>query len=269
MLDLLRRAHAPLTTDAWKEVDDTTADVLKSQLSARKLVDFCGPHGVELGAANLGRLDIADEEAPGGVAWGMRRVQPLVEVRIPFVLSQMELDNISRGSKDADLAPAEEAARKLVAFEESAIYNGFKPGQIAGLTKSAEHKPLKLPSDAAKVAQTVGEGEKILRQSGIGGPYALVLGTEYFYPLMEAGRSGYPPARIIRDILCGEIWWSPALDGGVLLSTRGGDFELVVGVDISIGYAMHDRDNVELYLTESFTFRVLEPAAVIELRVSK
>jgi uncharacterized linocin/CFP29 family protein len=63
--------------------------------------------------------------------------------------------------------------------------------------------------------------------------------------------------------------WAPAIQGGaVLLSVRGGDFELTVGQDLSIGYATHDRTDVELYLTESFTFRVLEEKAAIFLRRS-
>ena len=45
--------------------------------------------------------------------------------------------------------------------------------------------------------------------------------------------------------------WAPALkEGAVLLSTRGGDYELTVGQDLSIGYTAHDRTTVELYLTE-------------------
>ncbi|WP_437855915.1 encapsulin [Sorangium sp. So ce363] len=60
--------------------------------------------------------------------------------------------------------------------------------------------------------------------------------------------------------------WAPALEGGVLLSTRGSDFELTVGEDLSIGYDRHDKDIIELFLTESFTFRVLEPAAAVALR---
>jgi len=51
-----------------------------------------------------------------------------------------------------------------------------------------------------------------------------------------------------------------------VLSMRGGDFELTVGQDLSIGYASHDRTTVELYLTESFTFRVLEDKASIYLK---
>ncbi len=55
----------------------------------------------------------------------------------------------------------------------------------------------------------------------------------------------------------------------VLLSVRRGDFALTVGQDLSIGYAFHEKHKVELYLTESFTFRVLEPAAAVYLRHQK
>ena len=58
---------------------------------------------------------------------------------------------------------------------------------------------------------------------------------------------------------------APAIEGGVLLSLRGGDYELHVGQDLSVGYAAHDRQVVELYITESFTFRTLEPAAAVAL----
>jgi uncharacterized linocin/CFP29 family protein len=232
-------------------------------------VDFDGPHGASLGAVNLGRLEIPHEEGPGGVPWGMRRVAPLIEVRLPFVVAQLELDNITRGCKDADLSTLEDAARKLVYFEETAIYRGFEAGRVDGIISSSKHPAIQLPKNAEEITKTVAEGVKALGVSGVGGPYALVLGADTYYPLMQAGRGGYPPKRIIRDTLGGEILWSPALDGGVLLSTRGGDFELVVGQDISIGYAMHDRENVELYLTESFTFRVLDPAAVIPLEQAK
>jgi uncharacterized linocin/CFP29 family protein len=53
----------------------------------------------------------------------------------------------------------------------------------------------------------------------------------------------------------------------VVVARRGGDFELTVGQDWSIGYKGHDKENVDLYLTESFTFRVLEPAAACELKL--
>jgi uncharacterized linocin/CFP29 family protein len=46
---------------------------------------------------------------------------------------------------------------------------------------------------------------------------------------------------------------------------RGGDFELSVGRDLSIGYENHSQDTVRLYLQESLTFRVLSPEAAVPL----
>jgi uncharacterized linocin/CFP29 family protein len=50
-----------------------------------------------------------------------------------------------------------------------------------------------------------------------------------------------------------------------VLSLRGGDAELVVGQDWSIGYLDHDARDVRLYLQETFTFRVLTPEAAVPL----
>lgn len=264
MVDLLKRSLAPLTQAAWAEIDEAATRVLKAQLSARTLVDFDGPHGWEYGAVNLGRLELAKKTDT--VPWGIRQVLPLIEVRTGFTLDQMEVDNVSRGCKDADLAALEETARKVALFEETAIYQGFGPARIKGITEAASHKPIQLPDNARQYPQAVAQAIRELSLAAVAGPYALVLGTDAYYTLMQTGEAGYPPRRIIRDMLQGSILRSAVLDGGVVLSTRGGDFELVVGQDLSIGYASHDRDKVELFLTESFTFRVLEPAAAIELK---
>lgn len=110
MTDLLRQGFAPITDDAWKEINDTARKVLKTHLSARKLVDFNGPGGWETAAVNLGRIDYKGNKPVNGVGWGLREVLPLLEVRVPFTLSQLELDDITRGCRDAELAPLEKAA---------------------------------------------------------------------------------------------------------------------------------------------------------------
>jgi uncharacterized linocin/CFP29 family protein len=110
-------------------------------------------------------------------------------------------------------------------------------------------------------------GREVLRTAGINGPYALVLGPDAYDELSAAAEDGYPiRKRIEGKLLDGPIVWAPAVGCGLLISLRGGDYELTVGQDLSIGYAHHDRDRVELYLTESFTFRVLEPGAAIGIR---
>ena len=60
--------------------------------------------------------------------------------------------------------------------------------------------------------------------------------------------------------------WSPGLDGGLLVSLRGGDFVLDSGQDLSIGYDSHDAETVDFYLEESFSFHVATPEAAVGLR---
>ena len=50
-----------------------------------------------------------------------------------------------------------------------------------------------------------------------------------------------------------------------MLTTRGGDFALHLGQDVSIGYASHTNAVVRLYLQETLTFLVLTTEAAVAL----
>ena len=50
--------------------------------------------------------------------------------------------------------------------------------------------------------------------------------------------------------------WAPAVNGAIVMSVRGGDFELTVGRDLSIGYQSYTETSVRLYLVETMAFRV-------------
>ncbi len=265
-MDILRRSLAPITDEAWKQVDLEAVRILKGNLSARKLVDFSGPHGWECAAINLGSLKVSGREPIKGVTWGQREALPLVEVRIPFRLKIWDLDNVSRGAKAPDLDPLIDAARKAALFEERALYMGFAEGGIRGLIESSSHKPVALSTEPADMIAAVEQGILAIEKSDIGGPYALVLGTEPYKRHMIGDPDMYPVRKQLAAMASGGIHWSPALDGGAVISRRGGDLEMTVGVDLSIGYKTHDKETVELYLTESFTFRVLEPAAAVALK---
>lgn len=264
-MDLLKRDKAPVLPEAFDLIDEETARVLKLNLAARKLVDFDGPHGWKLGAVNTGRVR-AIPEALGGVTAGVRVVQPLLELRSSMTLSIPELDMVARGASDPDLAAVREAAERIARAEDSAIFNGFDAGGIRGILPSSPHAAVVVRA-AADWPFAVVQAKERLRTAGISGPYALALGPAAYDEISAASEDGYPIIkRIDGKLIEGPLVWAPALGSAVLLSTRGGDFELSVGQDLSVGYAHHDRETVELYLTESFTFRVLEPAAAIQIR---
>ena len=80
---------------------------------------------------------------------------------------------------------------------------------------------------------------------------------------------GYPVLEHLRLIVEGPVVWAPAVDGAVLISLRGDDFELVVGQDLSIKYLDHDAERVRLYLEESVTFRAASPEAASPWRTPR
>ena len=57
--------------------------------------------------------------------------------------------------------------------------------------------------------------------------------------------------------------------GALVLTTRGGDFDLHIGQDVSIGYSSHTDATVSLYLQETFTFLLLTPEAAVALSPAK
>jgi hypothetical protein len=74
--------------------------------------------------------------------------------------------------------------------------------------------------------------------------------------------------RHIRELVDGEIVWAPAISGAFVLTTRGGDFALHIGEDVSIGYLGHDDNKVRLYLQETFTFLLLTTEASVALNAN-
>jgi uncharacterized linocin/CFP29 family protein len=262
-MDLLRRKHAPISDEAWKLIDDQAREVLAANLSGRKIVDVSGPHGWETAAVNLGRLDPASIDVGDGVYCGIRKVLPLVEVRVPFLLDLWELDNVGRGARDPDLNPLVDAARKIAAFEERAIYYGFQPAGIVGMAKASAHPPVALGTDPRAFPEAVARAIVALRKAGEKQGNALIVGPRLF-ELLEGDGGGYPPRKQIAALLGGPILLSPFVDGGFLVPAESeDDFELAIGKDLSVGYEQQQKHQVKLYLTESFTFRVLEPLAVV------
>lgn len=263
--NILKREYAPITDQAWQQIEEAATGVITQNCAARKIVDLSGPHGWEFSSITLGRLEVASNKSTGGVKWGVRKVMPLMELRIPFQLSKWELDNINRGSGDPELGPVQHAAEQIARFEDSAIFHGFDKACIVGMLKSFNHKAVKLPKNPEEYAKAVSTAVKMISLGGVEGPYSVILGPDEYFNLLQTHSQGFPPHKVIQEMTGGEIIMCPSITGGAVVSARGGDFELTVGQDFSIGYEHDDNENVELYLTESFTYRTLDPAAGVAL----
>jgi uncharacterized linocin/CFP29 family protein len=262
-MNLTKRELAPITSEAWAQLDAEARRVLVLHLSARKFVDFRGPLGIETGAVNTGRVT-AIQSPFSGVAAKLRNVLPLIELRVGFELSIDELDDASRGARDLDFDPLIEAAERIARAEDHAVYHGYPDAGVHGIAETSKHRPVTFRESRALPFAVV-EAKEVLRRVGVDGPYALVLGPALYDETSASAEDGYPIRRRI-DALVDLVVWAPALDHGVLVSMRGGDFELICGQDLALGYESHDDRKVRLYLFESFTSRVLETSAAVVLR---
>lgn len=262
----LMRDLAPVTSGAWEAIEDEARRTLKVTLAARKIVDFSGPHGWHKSAVDLGRVDRLRAGPADGIEARLRKSLPLVELRVPFDMSREELEAIGRGANDPDMSAVQEAARKIAKAEDAAIFHGYADAGITGINQAAAGGALKIPDDYELYPAAVATAVSHLRQSGIDGPYAIALGPRCYTGLTRTmTRSGHLVIDFVKRLLDGPIIWAPAVDGASVVSMRGGDYELTVGQDFSIGYLEHDAQRVRFYLQESFTFRVLEPEAAIPL----
>jgi uncharacterized linocin/CFP29 family protein len=266
-MDHLRRGLAPVSAAAWDALDAEAGRTLRHFLVGRALVAFSGPRGWEHVAEPLGRIGPSVPSPVDGVVAGVRTAQALVELRTPFELSVPELDTIDRGAPDPDLAPLQEAARLAALAEDVAIIHGYPAAGIEGMASSSPHDPMEISDDYDEYPGIVARAVAALRRSGVGGPYAIALGSRCYTGVIETTEhGGYPVLEHVKLILGGPVVWAPAVDGALVVSARGGDYELVCGQDFSIGYRSHTDETVELYLEESITLLVHDARAAVLLR---
>ncbi|MGF6426879.1 MULTISPECIES: family 1 encapsulin nanocompartment shell protein [Bradyrhizobium] len=260
----LHRGLAPISDAAWAQIEEEASRTLKRHLAARRVVDLDGPKGTDFSAVGTGHLKkIA---APGdGVEATQRDVQALVELRVPFELSRQAIDDVERGANDSDWDPLKDAARKIAFAEDRAVFDGYAAAGIQGIRQGTSNPVLTLPSSVKNYPAVVAQAVSQLRLAGVNGPYTLLLGTEPYTAIGGATDDGYPVLQHIQRLIDGKIIWAPAIEGGVLLTTRGGDFQLSIGQDLSIGYLSHSAKSVQLYFQETITFLMLTSEASVVL----
>jgi uncharacterized linocin/CFP29 family protein len=210
-----------------------------------------------------------DTKPLDSVGAGLRTVQPLVELRAGFELSRRETDALARGAKDADLTPLLDAARAISSAENRIVFQGYAEAGITGMTEAAREFALPLPTEPQRYPEVISLALARMLRAGVGGPYAVALGEEAYQALNGTTSEGYPVLHHVQRLIGGSVLLAPGLDGGLVASLRGGDFELIVGRDLAIGYQGHTATKVELYLEESLTFRVLAPEAAVPLLTAR
>src|SRR5580692_5726961 len=246
----LHRELAPISDAAWAQIEDEVSRTFKRYVAGRRVLDVEGPAGTALSAVGTGHLQPIRSPLEG-VQARQREVKALVEVRVPFDLSR---------------AAIEDAARQVAFTEDAAVFEGYADANIVGIRQGTSNPKMSLPEDVRLYPDAIAQALTQLRMAGVNGPYAVLLGAEAYTALSEISDHGYPVLEHVKRLVGDKIIWAPAIEGAFVLTTRGGDFEMHLGQDLSIGYLSHDNASVRLYLQETFTFLLLTSEASVALQ---
>ncbi len=264
----LHRELAPISEAAWADIEEEVSRTLKRYLAARRVVDVHGPGGVALSAVGTGHLRNIKPSGESILA-RQREVNALVELRVPFELSRQQIDDVERGATDSDWQPAKDAAQSIAFAEDRAIFDGYASAGIGGVREGTSNPVMTLPPDIRDYPDAIAQALSQLRLVGVNGPYSVLLSADAYTGLSETSDHGYPVLEHVKRLVDGEIIWAPAIAGAFVLTTRGGDFALHIGQDLSIGYLSHTDATVRLYLQETFTFLLLTTEASVALSPAK
>jgi uncharacterized linocin/CFP29 family protein len=264
----LHRELAPISDAAWAQIEEEVSRTFKRYIAGRRAVDVKGPAGVGLSAVGTGHLRSIFTSREGVLA-RQREVKALVELRVPFELGRATIDDVERGANDSDWQPAKDAAKQIAFAEDGAIFESYADAGIVGLREGTSNPKMSLPADVRQYPDAIAQGLSQLRLVGVNGPYCVLLGAEAYTALAETSDHGYPVLEHVKRLVDEKIIWAPAIEGAFVVTTRGGDFELHIGQDLSIGYLSHTDDLVRLYLQETFTFLLLTSEASVALAPPK
>jgi uncharacterized linocin/CFP29 family protein len=260
----LHRELAPISEAAWAQIEQEASRTLKRHLAARRVADVHGPNGIAFSAVGTGHLRPVEAPGEGIRAW-QRDAMALVELRVPFDVDRQAIDDVERGANDSDWQPVKDAARTMAFAEDRAVFEGYAPAGIGGIRRGTTNPVMSLPADARDYPGAIARAVTQLRLAGVNGPYSALLSADAYTGVSQATDHGYPVRQHIKRLLDGEIIWAPAIAGAFVLTTRGGDFDLHIGQDTSIGYSSHTDAVVRLYLQETFTFLLLTAEAAVAL----
>ncbi|HKL47564.1 MAG TPA: family 1 encapsulin nanocompartment shell protein [Candidatus Izemoplasmatales bacterium] len=263
-MDIFKRNLAPISDQAWEEVDERAEEVINAQLTTRKSLKVNGPFGLSYTSIPTGRLDLIENNS-SKVKLGIYNNKSLLETRISFELSKWELDNLLRGAKDIELDALEDAAKVIARFEDDVIYNGSKNAGIAGLMQEAGiEKNIKL--DSQEILSGISEALIDLKNAFVGGPFNFVVSRKVYNALNKVHGSKLL-RMIVEEMIGGHVIVSEMITGGLLLPVEHDDLEFTIGQEYTIGYESHTDDMVKLFIMNSFTLRVLDDQILVKFNI--
>lgn len=259
----LAREDAPFGSDMWSMLDNVMIEAAKRRLAGRRLLPIEGPLG--LGTKGIPLQDTTTDD-------GLVRSEflPLHMIREMFTLGLRDLAHYEQSALPFNAQAVAEAAIEVARREDNLIFYGA-PGVNGLMTaEGVNHVGL---SDWGQVGTAVDDliqAVSALDAAGFYGPYALALAPERYNLLFRRYQNGnMSEIEHVRTLVTDGVVKAPILeDGGVLLSAARPYVSIVLGQDMTIGFIGPAEDQMEFFISETLTLRLLRPQAVCVLEGS-
>jgi uncharacterized linocin/CFP29 family protein len=264
----LGREDAPLSEKVWNSIDRIVVEIVKSQLSVRRLIRVDGPFG--LGFKIVPSVDkILTEESEKSAAMSVSSAVPVVEIQTTFSLGLRDIAASEEHGSPFDTGAIAISAMKLAKKEDELLLNGNKSAGISGLMSmpGVQSQKLKSWEKIGDAADELIKAVTLLDQSGFHGPYSLGLSASLYNQLFRRYSQGnQTEMEHISSFITDGIVKLPALSSGGLLLASGKQFaSIMIGQDVSTSFVGPKERSLEFAISETLALRVVQPAAVCVL----
>ncbi|MBN2870916.1 MAG: encapsulin [Campylobacterales bacterium] len=261
-MKFLNRETSPISSAVWSQIDAVFTPLLSQRLKLRSLVGFT-PVAFETDAIATGNLtSLASSEH---LSMSIREPVRMVEIRYGFDLPKSVVEDFKRDKSDFDDTVFKHVANRFSAVENSLILEGVKEAQIEGILNNIPRKPIHAKNTKGLI-DAVASMIAAFGAEFVEGPYKLVLSTATLIKMVGESEGGVSVKSRLESLLGANFFVvceSIGDDRILALSQRGGDFALYNGLDVSIGFSEEKEDAYALFMTESCTFRILNPEAAL------
>lgn len=261
----LDRESAPFGPEVWAKIDEAVVGAAKSQMSARRLLEIEGPHGLQL--RTLAGPD-EDIETDGGATVCLSPTIPVPTIRQSFTLPMRAVAAYETDQVMFNLRSVAEAAIAVAHREDEIILNGLPDHGLPGLlnTEGVATMGLDEWTEPGRGFENIMQAVNVLDDRGLHGPYSLALAPPLYNALFRlypgGNRTEYEQLSLL---ITGGIVKADAIPGGVLLAVGKQYSSIVLGQDLMTAYVGPACGEFEFCIMESAALRVSLPQSIVIL----
>ena len=259
----------PFGAELWTAIEEAAISTARDLLSARRILNVEGPHGLGLTTVETGKEESVPSPGDNGVQTVVSRLLPVPFIYQPFVLSTRLIAAATEMHQPLNMKPVEDAAQAVAVREEELLYSGLPDQQLPGLL-TVKGRNTHTGGDWSNLDQVLDDliaAVNILDGKGYRGPYGVALAPTLYNNLFRH----YPGTELLQiqhiERLCTRGIVKAAIAGGVVVAPDVGP--IVLGQDLQVIYVNPGPAHYNFAVSESLALKIDAPDAICTIAPQK